>query len=48
MMRPDLKTIPVTANGFRSLVMALPEKVSKEIKNEIDCGDFVIKFYGDK
>lgn len=48
MMRPDIKVIYVTENGFRALVMALPENLRKNIINEIDCDDFVIKIYRER
>lgn len=44
-LRPDIKTIWVTANGFRALVMALPDDLKKKCINEIDCDDFIIKIY---
>lgn len=46
MARPDIKNIWVTANGFRSLLMAMPDDLKKKCINEIDCDDFIIKIKG--
>lgn len=45
-LRPDIKTLYVTANGFRALVAALPQNMQKLCDGKIDCDDFVIKIKG--